>query len=122
MILGRSEADMELDHVELDQKEAVSISLDQFYSPEGDWLVAAVLIVGVVLGILPLYLGLGLLAALLVMLPFLVLIALMTIRVGGYRLVDQLLLWWSILLWIWRDGTPYAGRILPPEGGELRFL
>jgi hypothetical protein len=59
MILGRSEADMELDHVELDQKEAVSISLDQFYSPEGDWLVAAVLIVGVVLGILPLYLGLG---------------------------------------------------------------
>jgi len=105
-----------------ERKGYVSVTLDMFHSPEGDWVVAGLFLLAGVAGILALRLGLGWLLFLLVEAPFLLAIATLTIRVGGYRLVDHILLWWSVLAWIWRDGTPYAGRILPPEGGELRFL
>jgi hypothetical protein len=90
-------------------------------TPAADLTVAVLVLTGVGLGLLALRLGLGLIGAVVAASPFLAVSALLTIKVGGWRLIDHLVFVGGALLRMAKGEMPYAGMITA-EGVMIRIM
>jgi hypothetical protein len=90
-------------------------------TPAADLTVAVLVLTGVGLGLLALRLGLGLIGAAVVASPFLAASALLTIRVGGWRLIDHLVFVGGALFRMAKGEMPYAGMITA-DGVMIRIM
>jgi hypothetical protein len=90
-------------------------------TPTADLTVAALVLTGVGLGLLALRLGLGLIGAAAFASPFLAMSALLTIQVGGWRLIDHLIFVGGALLRMAKGEMPYAGMITA-DGVMIRIM
>jgi len=90
-------------------------------TPAADLAVAVLALAGLGLGLLALRLGLGLVGAAAAASPFLAASALLTIRVGGWRLIDHLVFVGGALLRMARGEMPYAGMITA-DGVMIRIM
>jgi hypothetical protein len=90
-------------------------------TPTADLTVAVLVLTGVGLGLLTLRLGLGLIGAAAIASPFLAVSALLTIQVGGWRLIDHLVFVGGALLRMAKGEMPYAGMITA-DGVMIRIM
>jgi hypothetical protein len=105
-------------------EEEVSVYVVDFpyvWTPTADLTVAVLVLAGVGLGLLALRLGLGLIGAAVVASPFLAVSALLTIQVGGWRLIDHLVFVGGALLRMAKGEMPYAGMITT-DGVMIRIM
>ncbi len=100
---------------------AYVVDFPHVWTPTADLTVAALVLTGVGLGLLALRLGLGLIGAAAVASPFLAASALLTIQVGGWRLIDHLVFFGGALLRIAKGEMPYAGMITA-DGVMIRIM
>jgi len=90
-------------------------------TPTADLTVAVLVLTGAGLGLLTLRLGLGLIGAAVIASPFLAASALLTIQVGGWRLIDHLIFVGGALLRMAKGEMPYAGMITA-DGVMIRIM
>jgi hypothetical protein len=90
-------------------------------TPAADLAVAVLALAGLGLGLLALRLGLGLVGAAAAASPFLAASALLTIRVGGWRLIDHLVFVGGALFRMAKGEMPYAGMITA-DGVMIRIM
>jgi hypothetical protein len=113
--------DIFLNEVPEEEGDVYVVDFPYVRTPAADITVAVLVLAGVGLGLLALRLGLGLIGAAAVALPFLALSVLLTIRVGGWRLIDHLVFVGGALLRMAKGEMPYAGMITA-DGVMIRIM
>jgi hypothetical protein len=115
------EEDIFLNKVPEGEDNAYAVDFPYVWTPTADITVAVLMLTGVGLGLLALRLGLGLIGAAVVASPFLAASALLTIQVGGWRLIDHLVFVGGALLRMAKGEMPYAGMITA-DGVMIRIM
>jgi len=113
--------DILLSEVPREEVDVYVVDFPYVRTPTADLTVAALVLTGVLLGLLALRLGLGLIGAAVVVSPFLAVSALLTIQVGGWRLIDHLVFVAGALLRMAKGEMPYAGMITG-DGVMIRIM
>jgi hypothetical protein len=104
-----------------EESNAYVVDFPHVWTPTADIVVAVLVLAGVGLGLLALRLGLGLIGATVAASPFLAVSALLTIRIGGWRLIDHLVFVGGALLRMAKGEMPYAGMITA-DGVMIRIM